>query len=104
FGALLPAVSRPEISVSRPPFSEPLVQVLLFGGLCMFIDSFGVLGGGLAVAGLGRLALGLPVLPWMGSLSILLPVFPMLAWLFVARRRQAAPFGIGLFVGIVIAL
>jgi hypothetical protein len=103
-GALVLAVSLPEIYVARTPFSEPLVQVLLFGGLCMFIDSFGVVGGGLAVAGLGGLALGLSVLTWIGSLSILLPVFPMLAWLFVARRRQAAPFGIGLFVGIAIGL
>ena len=103
-GALVLAVSLPEIYVSRTPFSEPLVQVLLFGGLCMFIDSFGVLGGGMAVAGLGGLALGLTVLTWIGSLSILLPAFPVLAWLFVARRRQAAPFGIGLFLGIAIGL
>ena len=103
-GALVLAVSLPEIYVSRTPFSEPLVQVLLFGGLCMFIDSFGVLGGGMALAGLGGLALGLTVLTWIGSLSILLPAFPVLAWLFVARRRQAAPFGIGLFVGIAIGL
>ena len=103
-GALVLAVSLPEIYVSRTPFSEPLVQVLLFGGLCMFIDSFGVLGGGMALAGLGGLALGLTTLTWIGSLSILLPAFPVLAWLFVARRRQAAPFGIGLFLGIAIGL
>jgi hypothetical protein len=103
-GALVLAVSLPEIYVSRTPFSEPLVQVLLFGGLCMFIDSFGVLGGGLALAGIGGLALGLTVLTWIGSLSILLPAFPVLAWLFVARRRQAGPFGIGLFLGIGIGL
>ncbi len=58
----------------------------------------------MALAGLGGLALGLTVLTWIGSLSILLPAFPVLAWLFVARRRQAAPFGIGLFVGIAIGL
>jgi hypothetical protein len=103
-GALVLAVSLPEIYASRTPFSEPLVQVLLFGGLCMFIDSFGVLGGGMALAGLGGLALGLTVLTWIGSLSILLPAFPVLAWLFVARRRQAWPFGIGLFLGIAIGL
>jgi hypothetical protein len=103
-GALVLAVSLPEIYASRTPFSEPLVQVLLFGGLCMFIDSFGVVGGGLAVAGLGGLALGLTVLAWIGSLNILLPVFPVLAWLFVARRRQAGPFGIGLFAGIAFGL
>jgi hypothetical protein len=103
-GALVLAVSLPELYVSRTPFSEPLVQVLLFGGLCLFIDSFGVLGGGLALAGLGGLALGLTVLAWIGSLSILLPAFPVLALLFVARRRQAGPFGVGLFLGIGIGL
>ena len=103
-GALVLAVSLPELYVSRTPFAEPLVQVLLFGGLCLFIDSFGVLGGGLALAGLGGLALGLTVLVWIGSLSILLPVFPVLALLFVRRRRQAGPLGIGLFLGIAIGL
>ncbi len=92
-GALVLAVSLPEIYVSRTPFSEPLVQVLLFGGLCMFIDSFGVLGGGIAVAGLGGLALGLTVLTWIGSLSILLPAFPVLALVVRgsagARRRRS---------------
>jgi hypothetical protein len=103
-GALVLAVSLPELYVSRTPFADPLVQVLLFGGLCLFIDSFGVLGGGLALAGLGGLALGLTVLVWIGSLSILLPVFPMLALLFVRRRRQAGPLGTGLFLGIGIGL
>jgi hypothetical protein len=103
-GALVLAVSLPELYVSRTPFAEPLVQVLLFGGLCLFIDSFGVLGGGLALAGLGGLALGLTVLVWIGSLSILLPVFPLVALLFVRRRRQAGPLGTGLFLGIGIGL
>ncbi len=103
-GALVLAVSLPELYVSRTPFAEPLVQVLLFGGLCLFIDSFGVLGGGLALAGLGGLALGLTVLVWIGSLSILLPVFPVLGLLFVKRRRQAGPLGTGLFLGIGIGL
>ncbi len=103
-GALVLAVSLPELYVSRTPFAEPLVQVLLFGGLCLLIDSFGVLGGGLALAGLGGLALGLTVLVWIGSLSILLPVFPLLALLFAKRRRQAGPFGTGLFLGIGIGL
>jgi hypothetical protein len=103
-GALVLAVSLPELYVSRTPFAEPLVQVLLFGGLCLFIDSFGVLGGGLALAGLGGLALGLTVLVWIGSLSILLPAFPVLALLFMKRRRQAGPLGAGLFLGIGIGL
>jgi len=122
-GALVLAVTLPEVYASRTPLSEPLVQVLLFGGLCLYIDSLvvrrrvhgfsgafgavgapGTSGGGLALAGLGGLALGLTVLVSIGSLSILLPAFPVLAVLFVARRPQAGPFGAGLFLGIGIGL
>ena len=38
-GELLLAICLPEVYASRAPFSEPLVQVLLFGGLCLFLDS-----------------------------------------------------------------
>ncbi len=109
-GELVLAVCLPEVYVSRAPMAEPLVQVLLFGGLCLFTDSFvvrrrdaggrGGPGGGLALAGLGGLALGLTVLASVGSLATLLPVFPVLAVLFVARRPQAGPFGAGFFLGI----
>jgi hypothetical protein len=34
------ALSLPEQYTSRGTFSEPLVQVLLFGGLCLLIDAF----------------------------------------------------------------
>jgi hypothetical protein len=140
-GELVLAVCLPEVYVSRTPFSEPLVQVLLFGGLCLFIDSVVVRrrdsggpgtvrapgvpggargpgglsgargmggargpGGGLVLAGLGGLALGLTVLASIGSLGMLLPVFPVLAVLFVARRPQAGPFGLGFLLGIAIGL
>jgi hypothetical protein len=108
-GELVLAVCLPEVYVSRTPMAEPLVQVLLFGGLCLFIDSFvvrrqdagpGGRGGGLALAGLSGLALGLTALVSIGSLGMLLPVFPVLAVLFVARRPQAGPFGIGFFLGL----
>ena len=120
-GELLLAICLPEVYASRTPFSEPLVQVLLFGGLCLFLDSLvvrrrgvggiggtdgidGFGGGGrhgrpgrfdgeLALAGLGGLALGLTVLASIGSLGMLLPAFPVVAVLFVARRPQAGPFG-----------
>jgi hypothetical protein len=109
-GELVLAVCLPQVYVSRTPAAEPLVQVLLFGGLCLFIDSFAVRrrgaggrggpGGGLALAGLGGLALGLTVLASVGSLGMLLPVFPVLAVLFVTRRPQAGPFGAGFFLGL----
>ena len=116
-GELLLAICLPEVYASRTPFSEPLVQVLLFGGLCLFLDSLvvrhrGVGGSGdrhgrpgrfdgeVALAALGGLALGLTVLASIGSLGMLLPAFPVVAVLFVARRPQAGPFGGGLIFGI----
>ena len=112
---LVLAVTLPAVVAARTPFSEPLVQVLLFGGLCLFTDAlvlrrrgrggaaFGP-GNGIALAALGGLALGLTVLASVGSLAILLPVFPVLALLFAARRPQAAPFGIGLIAGLATGL
>jgi hypothetical protein len=97
----------PEVYVARTPMSEPLVQVLLFGGLCLFIDSLvpsRVSGRGLALAGFSGLALGLTVLASVGSLGMVLPAFPVLAVLYVARRPQAVPFGLGIFVGLGIGL
>jgi hypothetical protein len=105
-GALVLALVLPEQYVSRTPFSEPLVQVLLFGGLCLVIDSQVVsqwrrdFGAAMALAGFGGLALGLTVLVSIGSLSVLLPVFPVLALMFVARRPHAGPLGLGLFAGV----
>jgi hypothetical protein len=97
-GELVLAVGLPEVYTSRSPFSEPLVQVLLFGGLCLFIDSLVVRRR--VLAGLGGLALGLTVLASIASLGVLLPAFPVLAVLFAARRPQAGPFGAGLVLGI----
>jgi hypothetical protein len=109
-GALVLALTLPEQYVSRAPFSEPLVQVLLFGGLCLLVDSLAVSRqrngyvAAMTLAGLGGLALGLTVLVSIGSLSILLPVFPFLALMFVARRPQAGPLGLGLFLGVGLGL
>ena len=105
-GALILALTLPEQIVSRAPYSEPLVQVLLFGGLCLVVDSLVVarLRDGYAapmtLAGFGGFALGLTVLVSIGSLSTLLPAFPVLALMFVARRPQAGPLGVGLFLGV----
>ena len=113
-GALVLAVLLPEQYVSRAPFAEPLVQVLLFGGLCLLADSlaygpgFGARGRGavpaMILAGLAGVTLGLTALVSIGSLSILLPAFPVLALMFVLRRSQAGPFGIGLFAGVACGL
>lgn len=108
-GALVLALTLPEQYVSRTPFGEPLIQVLLFGGLCLLIDSLVASrrygnGAAMLLAGFGGLALGLTVLVNIGSLSLLLPAFPVLALLFVARRPQAGPLGMGLFLGVALGL
>jgi hypothetical protein len=118
--AVVLAVALPELYVSRTTLSEPLVQVLLFGGLCLVLDSLaleraarsardtgpaGARSGGSAwqprtLAGLGGVALGLTVLADIGSINLLLPLFPFLAIMFVARKPQAAPMAVGLLIGI----
>jgi hypothetical protein len=113
--ALVLALTLPEQYTGRTTLSEPLVQLLVFGGLCLIIDSLavpprrhvygGMPGGSMApaaamtLAGVGGFAFGLTVLVWIGSLSFLLPVFPVLALMFVARRPQAGPMALGVFLG-----
>jgi hypothetical protein len=117
--ALVLALTLPEQYTSRATFSEPLTQVLLFGGLCMIIDSLVVsrrrhgtassrvregLWQAMTLAAFGGLAMGLTVLVGIGGLSDLLPVLPFLVIMIVARRPQGVPLAIGLAVGIAYGL
>jgi hypothetical protein len=109
------ALSLPEQYTSRSTFSEPLAQVLLFGGLCLLTDSLVVTrkpyrqlvtshgdwpGQDAVLAGLGGLALGLTIFGRIDGLSDILPAVPFLGLLLAARRRQAIPFGLGLVIGV----
>ena len=124
------ALSLPEQYTSRGTFSEPLVQVLLFGGLCLLIDALLVTpppatappatapaagpaagtgtGTGYTdwpnqdrvLAALAGLVLGLTVLVRIDGLSDILPAVPLLGLLLAARRRQGIPFGLGLIAGV----
>ena len=113
------ALSLPEQYTSRGTFSEPLVQVLLFGGLCLLIDAFLVTPGPAktqakdteardttdpgqdrVLAALAGLVLGLAVLVRIDALSDILPAVPLLGLLLAARRRQGIPFGLGLAAGV----
>jgi hypothetical protein len=117
--ALLLALSLPEIYTSRSTFSEPLTQVLLFGGLSLLADSLrpGSISdravqrrtGELVdwVAGIAGLALGLTIFVRLDGLSDILPAIPFLGILLATRRRsplfgqrQALPFGVGLVIGV----
>ena len=104
------AVSLPEQYTSRSTFSEPLAQVLLFGGLCLLIDSMVIRrrtsetthypAQDMVLAALAGLTLGLTILVRIDGLSDILPVVPFLGVLLAARRRQGIPLGIGLVVGV----
>jgi hypothetical protein len=104
------ALSLPEQYTSRGTFSEPLVQVLLFGGLCLLIDALWVTpkttaggtdpGQDRVLAALAGLVLGLAVLVRIDALSDILPAVPLLGLLLAARRRQGIPFGLGLAAGV----
>src|SRR5215469_5617038 len=100
--ALVLAVSLPEQFTSRSAYSEPVVQILLFGGLCLVIDSLSADGAGSRVAAaLGGLALGLTLLVRIDGAGDILPVIPYGGLLLLGRRRQASPFLGGLAVGVV---
>src|SRR5215469_8589195 len=100
--ALILAVSLPEQFTSRSAYSEPVVQILLFGGLCLVIDSLSADGAGSRVAAaLGGLALGLTLLVRIDGAGDILPVIPYGGLLLLGRRRQASPFLGGLAVGVV---
>jgi hypothetical protein len=111
------ALSLPEQYTSRGTFSEPLTQVLLFGGLCLLIDALVVArqpgapaadataradwpGQDRVLAALAGLALGLTVLVRIDGLSDILPAVPFLGLMLATRRPQGIPFGLGLVVGV----
>jgi hypothetical protein len=100
--ALILAISLPELFTSRSTYSEPLVQILFLGGLCLVIDSFAADGiGSRVAAALGGLALGLTLLVRIDGVSDMLPVIPYCGLLLVGRRRTAVPILGGLVVGAV---
>jgi hypothetical protein len=104
--ALVLSVAFPQEYVSRTTLGEPLTQILLFGGLCLATDSLALPRRGkmawqaMTLAGFGGLAIGLTALVNVGSLGIVLPLFPVLAVMFVARMPQSGPLAFGLLAGI----
>ncbi len=117
--AVILGLSLPEQYTSRAAFLQPLVQILVFGGLCLVVDSLtsprgrAMLAGyadwlrwpewlppRTAAAALGGLALGMTTVVSLGALPFLIPVIPFLGVAVVARRPVVVPFGIGLLAGL----
>jgi hypothetical protein len=103
------ALTLPQQYTARTTFSEPLAEVLLFGGLSLLADALVThragRTAGASLAGLAGLTLGLTIFVRLDGLSDILPVVPFLGVLLAAnhhgaRLRQAIPFGIGLVIGV----
>ncbi len=117
-GALAAALTLPQLLTSRSAYAEPLVELLLFGGLCLLTDSLAARPRAAAVrfaeparwrlvppaaatmAALGGLVLGLAALPQADVLIVLLPVIPFGAMLVAGQRPRAAAFTAGMVVGV----
>ncbi len=102
-GALLLALTVPEIYTSRSAFSDTLAQALLFGGLALVVDSFSSRRR-ITLASLGGLALGLTVLAGTSFLLLLLPVIVIAGALLAGRRPQAIPLAAGWLAGLICGL
>jgi hypothetical protein len=97
-GALLLALTLPMAYTSRSAFSEVLGQILLFGGLCLVVDSL-LARRPQVLAAVGGFLLGLTVLADIRSLMYLLPTILFLGVLLASRRPQGLPFEGGLLLG-----
>lgn len=99
-GALALALTLPEQFFSRSAYSEPLTQILLFGGLCLLLDSFDLVDGPYRIrAGIAGLALGITVLVRIDALRDVLPVLAYAGLLMYHRRPETWPLGGGLVLG-----
>jgi hypothetical protein len=117
--ALALALSLPEQYTSRAAFAEPLIQVLLFGGLSLAVDSLasqpghgwagrypgrlrwpGWLPPVSAAALLGGLAIGLTSVVSLGTLPYLIPLIPFLGAAVVGRLPCVVPLGLGILAGV----
>ena len=102
-GALLLALTVPEVYTGRSAFSATLAQALLFGGMCLVVDSFSSRRR-ITLAGLGGLALGLTVLAGTGFALMLLPVIVVAGALLAGRRPQGIPLAAGCLAGVICGL
>ena len=99
-GALVLALSLPEMFTGRSNYSEPVAQILLLGGLCLIVDSLNSDGAGARVlAAIGGLALGLTLLVRIDGAGDILPVIPYCGVMLLGRRPQALPLAAGLAAG-----
>src|SRR5215469_17072001 len=99
-GALMLALTLPEMFTSRSTYSEPLTQILFIGGLCLVVDSLTPDGAARRkIAALAGLAIGLTLLVRIDGASDMLPLIPYFGLLLLGRQRQVWPLIAGTVVG-----
>jgi hypothetical protein len=104
--ALALGLSQPQLLAARTTLSEPLSQLVLFGALCLLVDSAGPPGApagaagpagpvarrgaerGRGLAALSGLLFGLGILLRFDAVRELLLLIPVLGWLAARRRPQ----------------
>jgi len=113
--ALALGVSLPQQFTSRSTFSEPMAQILLLGGLALWIDSQRTDRGQVdagpwrttwrsathVLAALTGLMLGIALLVRIDAPADILLIVPFCGLLLLKRRRQVVPLVLGLLVGLI---
>jgi hypothetical protein len=127
-GALILGLSIPQQYVGRTTLAETALQIALFGGLCLLVDSLAVRRAGLAAGGwlmaadprapiwrgrwvsaitpdrvlaaLAGLSLGFGLVVSLDAMLYLVVVVPFGCALLIGHRPQATPFPIGVVVGV----
>jgi hypothetical protein len=112
--ALALGISMPQQYTSRSTFSEPLAQILLLGGLALWIDSQRTDRGSVdagpwrtswrnathVLAALTGLMLGIALLVRIDAPADILLIVPFCGLLVLQRRRQVVPLFLGMLAGL----
>ncbi|MDX6221740.1 MAG: hypothetical protein QOD91_794 [Frankiales bacterium] len=101
FATAVLALSYPETHAFRSPYSEPLTQLMVFGGLCLLWDAGRRSEATSRAVGLAGLVLGLTAAVRIDAVADLLPLAAVVVVLAVGSRRwDAAGLTVGLLAGI----
>ena len=101
FATAVLALAYPETHAFRSPYSEPLTQLMVFGGLCLLWDASRRAERTARAAGVAGTVLGLTTAVRVDALADLLPLAAVIVVYAVGRRRRdAAGLSVGLAVGV----
>jgi hypothetical protein len=101
FATVALALTYPETHAFRSPYSEPLAQLMFFGGLCLLWDAGRRSDATSRAVGLAGFVLGLTAAVRVDAVADLLPFAGVIVVYAVGRRsRDAVALGAGLAIGI----